>query len=62
MFLKNITAITFDPVKEKHIMEKFMEENDMTEWVEHQATVGITFTRTVNYMLGYERGEEHVTD
>lgn len=58
MFLTNKTICTFDPIKEKHIIEKFMEDNDMTEWREYPSTVGITFVREIMLSLGYERGEE----
>lgn len=60
MLLTNKTIITFDPIKEKYPMEKFMEENDMTEWREHPSTVGITFVREIRLSLEYEdcmRGE-----
>lgn len=58
MFLTNKTIVTFDPVNEKHVMEKFMEDNDMSEWTVHPSTVGITFVREIWHLLSYERGEE----
>lgn len=62
MFLTNKTILTFDPVREKDVMEKFIAENDMTEWREYQSTVGFTFVREIRLSLEYERGEEHETD
>ena len=59
MFLTNKTILTFDPIKENYVMEKFMKDNDMTEWREYPSTVGITFVREIRLSLGYERGEEH---
>ena len=61
MFLTNKTILTFDPTKEKHVIEKFMQDNDMTEWREYPSTVGITFVREIRLLLGYEEGEEHET-
>ena len=57
MFLTNKTSLTFDPINEKDVMEKFMADNDMTEWREYPATVGIMFVREIRLSLG-ERGEE----
>ena len=62
MFLTNKTILTFDPTKEKYVMDKFMKDNDMTEWREHTSTVGITFVREIWRSLDYEEGEEHETD
>ena len=59
MFLTNRTVITFDPIKECDVMNKFMKDNDMTEWREYPSTVGITFVREIRLSLGYERGEEN---
>lgn len=62
MFLTNKTIITFEPIKEKRIMEKFVEDNDMTEWREYPSTVGNTFVREIRLSLEYEEGAEHETD
>lgn len=61
MFLTNKTILTFEPIKEKDVMEKFLQENDMTEWQEHPSTVGITFVREIRLSLDFKRGEEHGT-
>lgn len=58
MFLTNKTIITFEPIKEKRIMEKFVEDNDMSEWREYPSTVGITFVREIRLKLDYEEGEQ----
>ena len=62
VFLTNKTILTFDPIKEKDVMEKFMKDNDMTEWREYPSTVGITFVREIRLSLGYGRGEEDGAD
>jgi len=62
MFLTNKTILTFDPIKENYVMEKFMQDNDMTEWRKYTSTVGITFVREIRLFLGYEKGEKHETD
>ena len=59
MFLTNKTVLTFDPIKEKDVMEKFAADNDMTEWREYPSTVGISFVREIRLSLDYGRGEEH---
>ena len=62
MFLTNKTILTFDPIKEKNVMEKFIEDNDMTEWREYPSTVGITFVREIILSLDCVKGEEHEID
>lgn len=57
MYLTNKTIITFIPIKEDHLIKKFMEDNDMTKWTEHTSTVGITFVKEDRYCIGV-RGEE----
>lgn len=53
-----VKKVTFDPVTEYQYMLAWMQENDMTEWVKHESTTGITFvheTTTFFYATEYAR-------
>lgn len=43
MTITLVKRVTFDPVTEYQSMLAWIEENDMTGWVKHESTIGITF-------------------
>ena len=56
MYITTEVIITFDPVKERDAISKFMSDNDMSKWTEHPCTVGITFKKKESFSM-YMRGE-----
>ena len=45
MYITTEVIITFDPVKERDAISKFMADNDMGKWAYSYCTVGISFKR-----------------
>lgn len=56
MFITTEVVITFDPIKERDEISRFMADNDMSQWTEHSCTVGITFKKKESFSVDM-RGE-----
>ena len=46
MWIKEVTTVGFDPVKEYKAIQRFERENDMRDWVKSESTVMTAYTRT----------------
>lgn len=57
MYITTEVIITFDPIKERDAISKFMADNDMGKWVAYPCTVGITFKHKESFSVEM-RGEQ----
>lgn len=56
MYLTNRTTITFNLPDEYEAQNKFIETNDMSEWVEHESSLGITYVHEDRYIADMRKG------
>ena len=54
MYITTETIITFDPVKEQDAILRFTSDNDMSKWMEHPSTVGLTFRHKETYKVDWK--------
>ena len=62
MYLTNKTIITFILPDEAEAHKNFNETNDMSKWVAHEASQGITYVREDRYVIDVWKGAEDERD
>ena len=56
MLIKVVTDISFKMPDEYEAEQRFVRDNDMTEWVKHESTQYVMYRNVKNYMA---RGQNH---
>ena len=56
MYLTSKTIITFVLPDEAKAYKTFSEANDMSKWVAHEASQGITYVREDRYVIDVRKG------
>lgn len=59
MYLTNKTTITFNLPDEYEAQIKFIETNDMSKWVAHKGSRGITYVHEDRYIADMREGADN---